>query len=122
MLSLPPSVRVYVGLDPVDMRKSFDGLSGQVRGVLEKDPRSGHLFVFFNRRRDLVKVLVWDRSGYWVLAKRLERGTFQVVERSDGGRVTHVEMGSADLALILEGIDLRGARRRKRFEEIPKLA
>lgn len=123
MLSLPPSVRVYVGVAAVDMRKSFDGLSSEVRGTLASDPRSGHLFVFFNRRRDMVKVLVWDRTGYWVMAKRLERGTFKLVEhRAEDGRTTHVEMNATELALILDGIDLRGARRRLRFEEISKSA
>lgn len=123
MLSLPPSVRVYVAATPIDMRKSFDGLSAEVRSRLNEDPCSGHLFAFFNRRRDMVKVLVWDRSGFWVMAKRLERGTFKLVERrTDDGCITHVEMSATDLALILEGIDLGGARRRLRFEEISKSA
>ncbi len=63
MLTLPPSVRVFVCTAPTDMRRSFDGLAGMVREILEEDPLSGHLYVFFNRRRDRVKILFWDRSG-----------------------------------------------------------
>jgi transposase len=100
MLSLPPAVRVFVALEPTDMRKSFHGLEGETRRVLEQDPLSGHLFVFFNRRRTMVKVLYWDRTGFCVIAKRLERGTFHLPER---------------LGLILEGLELRGARRRPRW-------
>lgn len=76
MLALSPATRVFVALSPVDMRKSFNGLYAQVETILRQDPRSGHLFVFSNRLRNRVKVLVWDGSGLWVCAKRLERGTF----------------------------------------------
>lgn len=77
MWSLPPSVRIFVCLAPTDLRRSFDGLAGMVAGVLSEDPLSGHLFVFRNRRADLIKILYWDRSGYCIWAKRLERGTFR---------------------------------------------
>jgi transposase len=112
MLSLPPAVRVFVALEPTDMRKSFDGLEGETRRVLEQDPLSGHLFVFFNRRRTMVKVLYWDRNGFCLIAKRLERGTFHLPERNARGVV---EMEWAELGLILEGLELRGARRRPRW-------
>lgn len=112
MLSLPPAVRVFVALEPTDMRKSFHGLEGETRRLLEQDPLSGHLFVFFNRRRTLVKVLYWDRNGFCLIAKRLERGTFHLPERNAGGVV---EMEWAELGLILEGLELRGARRRPRW-------
>ena len=75
MLSLPPSVRVFVCTVPTDMRKSFDGLCALVQAVLKQDPFSGHLFTFLNRRKDKVKILYWDRSGFFLLYKRLEEGT-----------------------------------------------
>jgi transposase len=112
MLSLPPAVRVFVALEPTDMRKSFAGLEGETRRLLEQDPLSGHLFVFFNRRRTMVKVLYWDRNGFCVIAKRLERGTFHLPERTARGVV---EMEWAELGLILEGLELHGARRRPRW-------
>lgn len=120
MLSLPPSVRIFVAREPVDMRKSFDGLSGVVRDILEEDPLSGHLFVFFNKRRNLVKVLWWDRSGFWLLYKRLERGTFVVSDAcsasTGGGR--SITMRASELALILDGIDLRNAKRHPRYDYV----
>lgn len=112
MLSLPPSVRIFVAVGPTDMRKSFGGLAGEALQVLEQDPLSGHLFVFFNRRRTLVKILYWDRNGFCLVAKRLERGTFGLPEAAERGGV---EMEAAELGLLLEGIDLRGARRRRRW-------
>ena len=112
MLSLPPSVQIFVSTEPADMRRSFDGLSAMVEEVLEKSPFSGHLFVFRNRRGDRVKILYWDRSGFCLWYKRLEKGVFRFPTSEAGC----VEMEAADLALILEGIDLRGARRQKRFQ------
>ena len=112
MLSLPPSVRVFVALAPADMRCGFDGLSARVREVPGADPLSGHLYVFWNRRRDRVKVLYWDRSGYCLWYKRLERGRFRFAVSEEGGQV---EIEHADLALILEGIDLSDAVRRRRW-------
>ena len=111
MLILPPSVRIYLCTVPADMRRSFDGLATMTEEILQRNPLSGHLFVFRNRRGDRVKILYWDRSGYCLWYKRLEKGTFHFP--SSPGEA--VEVGMADLALILEGIDLRGARRRKRF-------
>ena len=80
MLSFPPSstVRIFVAREPVDMRKGFDGLTGEVIDVVDEDPQSGHLFVFFNRRRNRMKSLIWDGSGFWLLYKRLEHGRFYV--------------------------------------------
>jgi transposase len=113
MLSLPPSVRIFVALEPLDMRSSFDGLANATRHVLDQDPLSGHLFVFFNRTRTMVKALYWDRSGYCLMAKRLERGRFVLPKTDGSGRV---EMEAVELALILEGIDLAGAKRRRRWQ------
>lgn len=114
MLSLPPSVRVFLCLAPADMRRSLDGLAALTREILREDPLSGHLFVFFNRRRDRTKILFWDRSGLALYYKRLEKGTFRLsaFERPDSRRA---EIESAELALILEGIDLADAKRRARF-------
>ncbi len=78
MIPLPSSVRIYVATSPADMRKSFDGLSALARNVVNQDPMSGHLFVWFNRRGDQVRILFWDRTGYAILAKRLERGTYHL--------------------------------------------
>jgi transposase len=116
MLSLPPTMRVFVAVTPTDMRKSFDGLSNAARSIIEQDPLSGHLFVFFNRRRTMMKAVYWDRNGYVLIAKRLERGTFVLPPGNERGVV---EMESAELALIVEGIDLSNARRRPRWRPSP---
>jgi len=108
MLSFPPTVQVYIAREPVDMRKSYDGLSGCVEQLLAADPLSGHLFVFFNRRANQVKILVWDRSGYCIYSKRLEQGKFF-------HPVDAAPTDFARLLLVLEGIDLAGSRQRKRF-------
>jgi len=113
MLMLPPSTRVFVATTPTDLRKSFDGLSNAVLQV-GMDPTSGHLYVFRNRRGDQVRVLFWDRTGYCVVAKRLARGRFHLGLSAEES-ATHAEIDSAELALILEGIDLEGAKRHKRF-------
>jgi transposase len=100
--------------DPVDLRRGFDGLAAATRHILREDPLSGHLFCFVNRRRNRMKILVWQASGFLLLYKRLERGRFRFpMEPEPGAR--HVEMDAADLALMMEGIDLRGARRRPRW-------
>lgn len=111
MLGLSAAVRVYLATAPADMRKGFDGLAALASCGLGLDPLSGHLFVFSNRRRDRLKVLYWDRDGYAVWAKRLERGTFRIPTAADG----RVEMTAADLAALLAGIDLSAARRRPRY-------
>lgn len=115
MLTLPPTVRVFLAVEPADMRRSLDGLAALTREVLKRDPLSGHLFVFRNRRSDRVKVLLWDRSGLCLWYKRLERGQFKfpVVDGPE------VEVEAAELALLLEGIDLAGAVRRPRFTPQP---
>jgi len=113
MLMLPPSTRVFVATAATDLRKSFDGLSNAVLQV-GMDPTSGHLYVFRNRRGDQVRVLFWDRTGYCVVAKRLARGRFHLGLATDAP-VTHAEIDAAELALILEGIDLSGAKRHKRY-------
>lgn len=112
MLTLPSSVRVFIATQPVDMRGSFDALAGQVRR-LALDPQDGHLYVFTNAKRTLMKVLFFDRSGWCILAKRLEQGSFAIPEVAPG--VTRVRVDPAVLGLILEGVDLARAPRRKRY-------
>lgn len=125
MLTLPPSVRIFIATGPADMRRSFDRLAAMVREEIREDPLSGHLFVFRNRMGDRCKILFWDRSGFCLFYKRLEEGTFRfpvddssttrpVGTRREGARES-VEVEAAELALLLEGIDLAGAKRRKRF-------
>ena len=114
MLTLPPSVRIFVCLTPADMRRSLDGLAAMTREILKEDPLSGHLFVFFNRRRDRTKILLWDRSGLCLYYKRIERGVFRLSSLARPNRI-RTEIEAAELALILEGIDLSKAKRRKRF-------
>ena len=115
MLTLPPSVKIYVATAPCDMRKQYDGLALLVEQGLGRDPRSGHLYVAFNRRGDHVRILFWDRNGYAMFGKRLERGRFRLPWDRDrvGGAV---EMEAAELGLILEGIELAGAQRRPRWQ------
>lgn len=114
MLTLPPSVRVFVCLAPADMRRSLDGLATMTREIIREDPLSGHLFVFFNRRRDRTKILFWDRSGLALYYKRLEKGVFHLSAWEPSAH-QRAEIEAAELALILEGIDLSNAKRRGRF-------
>lgn len=114
MLTLPPSVRIYVAVQPVDARKSFDGLVALVESEFGLSPLSGHLFVFLNRRGHVAQLLFWDRNGFCILKKRLEAGTFRLMREAAIGS-QHVELNSGELMLMLEGIELAGARRRKRY-------
>ena len=112
MISLPSAVRAFFCTRAVDMRKSFDGLSGLVEECFRQDLLDGHLFLFVNRRRDRIKALYFDHDGLAIWYKRLEVGSFQV---PDAGDRDGVELDPAQLAMILSGIDLRAARRRQRF-------
>lgn len=112
MLMLPPAVKIYLAAGPADLRRSFDTLAQMVKSILRQDPFSGHLFVFVNRARNRMKILYWESSGFWLCHKRLERGTF----RLPVGKVDVVEMPAAELALILEGLDLSQAQRRRRYQ------
>ncbi len=112
MLSVPSTVPIFLCTQPTDMRKGFDGLSGIVRGAFGADPLDGSLYLFVNRRRDRIKILHFDGSGYWLYYKLLEAGTFEVI-RSEG---TCVQIDSTQLAMLLGGVSLVGARRRKRYQ------
>lgn len=113
---LPRAVRVYVATEPVRLNRSFDGLSAEVRTVLGKDPLSGHVYVFLNRRRTMVKLLVYTRGGYTIVHKRLERGRFAFVHQVQPG-VRSVQIDVHELSMLLEGVRLqdvtstRGSRR-----------
>lgn len=105
-------VRVWLYTPPTDMRKSYDGLSALVKNVLHEDPLSGHLFVFINRKRTQMKVLYFDRSGYCVWSKRLERGRFQC----GSDRTEKLALDWTRLKLLLEGIDVRERRQYRRYQ------
>jgi transposase len=115
MLTLSPAVRIYLATGATDLRRSIDGLSALVRDRFTLDPLSGHLFLFRNRRGDRLKILAWDRSGFWVLYKRLEQGTFAWPTDAPTGPV---EMRSTDLALLLSGVDVAQTRRRRWYERV----
>jgi transposase len=112
VLTLPPGARVFVATARVDGRKGIDGLSVLVRSQFAEDPLSGTMFVFFSRRADRVRILYWDRDGYVLITKRLEKGTYRLPWRAEQGRVV---IEAAELLLVLEGIELRGASRRVRW-------
>lgn len=119
MLRWPSSVRVFVCLYPVDMRRSFDGLAAEAEHVMRQDPLSGHLFVFRGRRGDRVKILYWDRDGYALWYKRLEAGVVKFPPSPCSGqalgKTAGREVSAAELACMLEGLDLSQAKRRKRY-------
>jgi transposase len=115
MLSLPPSVRLFVATQPVDGRKGADSLMVIVRDVFLQEPLSGHLFVFFSKRCDRVRVVYWDRNGFAMWTKRLESGRYRPSFSVDG-RLASLSVEAAELALIVEGIDLEGAHRRRRWQ------
>ena len=115
MIAASLQTKLYLARAATDMRKSFRGLLTLTEAVLRQEPTSGHLFVFVNRRRDLMKILYWDGSGFCIWYKRLERGTFQMPPGvADEARAT-IELSSVQLSLMLQGIDLASAKQRLRF-------
>ncbi len=113
MLNLPAHARIYLCTTPVDLRKSFDGLSGLVESVFQGNVLDGHLFLFVNKRQDRIKALWWDRDGLIIWYKRLEAGCFEIPPARDGA--AHVTLDATELAMLLGGVSLASARRRKRF-------
>jgi transposase len=105
------ATKIYVAVEAVDMRKGFEGLYGLVRDQLGADPLSGHLFLFSNRTRTRLKALVWDGSGLWVCAKRLEKGRFRWPESKEKQR--SVTMRAEELAMLVNGLDLKQTQPRK---------
>lgn len=113
MLSLVGGARVFVAREAVDFRKAHDGLCTIVREQLGDDPFGGDVFVFFNRRRDRIKLLVWDRHGFWLAYKRLERGTFEALSvPRDQSRVA---IDRVRLAALLDGVSVKDMKDRKHF-------
>lgn len=120
MLTLPPSVRIYLAVEPVDLRRGHDGLSAIVQGQWRLDLFAGHLFVFLGRKRDRCKILFWDRGGLVLYYKRLEKGRFrQPRVTSDGAAI---EMDAVELAMLLDGIDVRRVQRPQVWAPGPKKA
>jgi transposase len=113
MLPVFPGFHFYLYSEPTDMRKSFDGLSGVIKNERLGNPISGDVFIFVNRRRDRMKFLVWDRSGFWLFYKRLEKGTFQLPP----GPMEHssMELTYDVLLMLVEGIDYTRIKRRPRY-------
>src|SRR5580692_7992061 len=109
MFGLGLATKIYLAVEAVDMRKGFEGLYGLVRDPLGHDPLSGHLFLFTNKPRTRIKALVWDGSGLWVCAKRLEKGQFRWPEEKDARSVT---MRPEELAMLVSGVDLKQAGQR----------
>jgi len=110
--------KVYLATAPTDMRKGFDTLAALVSDFLKHDPLSGHLFLFVGRGRDRLKILHWESGGYWIWYRRLEEGTFRL-PRVDANTAS-VELKASELAMLLEGIDLRSIKRSKRFSVAAK--
>jgi transposase len=110
VFGLGPATKVYAAIEAVDMRKGFDGLYGLVRDQLGQDPLSGHVFLFSNRRHTRLKVLVWDGSGLWVCAKRLEKGRFHwpAAEKASHS----VTMRAEELAMLVTGLDFKQTQAR----------
>jgi len=112
MLSIPSTVPIFLYTEPTDMRKGFDGLSGIVRSAFKADPLDGSLFLFINRRRDRLKVLHWDGGGFWLYYRLLESGTFETI--TSEGPCARID--GTQLAMLLGGVSLVGAKRRKRYQ------
>jgi transposase len=111
VFGLGPATKIYVAIEAVDMRKGFEGLYGLVRDQLGQDPLSGYLFLFSNRTRTRLKALVWDGSGLWVCAKRLEKGRFRWPDARE--KLRSVSMRAEELAMLVNGLDLQQAQPRK---------
>ena len=111
-----PDVRIFLYSTPVNMHGSFDSLMGLAQTVFDQDPLSGHLFLFFNRDRNRVKILFWDQDGFCIWYKRLERGTFQLLTTTNDEE--GIELDYAQLVRLLGGLDLRTGRRRRRYHRI----
>ena len=113
MFGLGPATKIYAAVEAVDMRKGFEGLHGLVRDCLKQDPLSGHLFLFTNKTRTRIKALVWDGSGLWVCAKRLEKGRFRWPE----AEATNVTLRAEELAMLVNGLDWKQTAPRKWYRK-----
>lgn len=113
MLNFPNGIKIYRHTAATDMRKGIDGLGGIVRGQFDEDPTTGSLYLFVNRRRDRLKMLYWDGTGFWVFYKVLERGTFEVKQTGDD----RLAIDATELAMLLGGVSLEHIKRRKRYDK-----
>jgi len=113
VLSLSPGIQVFMALEPVDLRKSFDGLSAAVQTVFDRNVLDGHVFLFLNRRRDRIKILWWDRDGLALWSKRLEGGSYEVPRHAPDTKQLQLE--ATQLSLLLAGVRLDSAKRRRRY-------
>lgn len=114
MISFSFPAEIYIANRPTDFRKCFDGLCGEIKSYLKTDPLSGALFVFYNKRRDRLKMIVWDNDGFWMFYKRLEKGTFEIPAGSSD--ISRISINAEQLHLMLCGIELSSVRKRQRFE------
>jgi transposase len=119
VITIPRSVRIFIGSTPIDMRKSIDGLMAIVQGELEQDAYSGHLFVFVSRRGDRVKILTWDKGGFVLLYKRLEKGQFKLPHMDPSSMA--VEIDATQLTMLLDGIDFGRVRRPDHWKPPPRV-
>lgn len=115
MFPVSAQTKVFLWMTPTDMRKSFRGLLALTEGLLRQEPATGHLFVFVGRRRDMIKVLYWDGTGFCIWYKRLEVGRFQLPSATNVDVSRGVELSSTQLSLILDGIDLTSVKQRLRY-------
>ncbi|MGO9291591.1 MAG: IS66 family insertion sequence element accessory protein TnpB [Polyangia bacterium] len=115
MILLPGAVRVYFATAPMNLRRSFDGLSNEVRAVLGRDPLSGHVFVFLNRRKTQVKLLLWTRGGFTIVHKRLEQGRFAFPQQVTS-EAACVALDVHELGMLLEGIDMSRVQISRRWK------
>lgn len=120
MLGFHSAQRYFICTAPVDMRKGIDGLCGVVRHLLDDNPQSGYVFIFFNKDRDKVKLLVWDPEGYVLYHKRLESGTFEVI-RGESGKMKQT-IRYDHLVMLLSGISIRDSVQRKRYSPLSTIS
>lgn len=117
MILLPSAIRIYVSTKPTNLHKSFEGLSNEIRSLLSQDPLSGHLFLFLNRTRTQVKMLMWTRGGFTIVHKRLERGRFSFPDKVND-QVSSVELDAHELAMLLEGLVIAPERTAVRWRPL----
>jgi transposase len=117
MLGLPPSVKIFLCLLPIDMRKSFDSLAELAQSLCQQNPLSGHLFVFSSKNNDRIKLLYWDTSGYVIIYKRLEQGRFNL-PRLISSETKSIEIDINDLSALLSGFNLLKVKREHRYEHL----
>jgi transposase len=111
VLTVPSTAAIFLHTEPTDLRKGVDGLSGLVRGEFGGDPLDGSLYLFLNRRRDRLKMLFWDGTGFWIFYKVLESGTFEAIASAD----KCIAIDATQLAMLLGGVSLIAVKRRKRY-------